>query len=76
MSEHLHEWIDLIFGYKQKGTQAKMAHNVFYYLTYEGSVVLDDVTDLVQLEVCSAAPQCSSIQCELCSKHVSFCLRA
>lgn len=27
VSEHLHEWIDLIFGYKQKGSEAIGAHN-------------------------------------------------
>lgn len=27
VSEHLHEWIDLIFGYKQKGSDAIGAHN-------------------------------------------------
>ncbi len=27
MSEHLHEWIDLIFGYKQRGSEAVAAHN-------------------------------------------------
>ncbi len=30
--------IDLIFGYKQQGKGAKDSLNVFYYLTYEGSV--------------------------------------
>lgn len=36
VSAHLHEWIDLIFGYKQKGPEAEKALNVFYYCCYEG----------------------------------------
>lgn len=36
VSSHLHEWIDLIFGYKQRGEEAINALNVFYYCTYEG----------------------------------------
>ncbi|KQK74341.1 protein FAN-like protein [Amazona aestiva] len=28
VSEHLHEWIDIIFGCKQKGSEAVAAHNV------------------------------------------------
>ena len=36
VSSHLNEWIDLIFGYKQKGKEAEKAVNVFYYCTYEG----------------------------------------
>lgn len=27
MSEHLHEWIDLVFGFKQRGSEAVAAHN-------------------------------------------------
>ena len=45
VSQHLHEWIDLIFGYKQKGEEAIKADNLFYYLTYEGAVDLDTIAD-------------------------------
>lgn len=27
VSEHLHEWIDLVFGFKQRGSEALAAHN-------------------------------------------------
>lgn len=45
VSENIHYWIDLIFGYKQQGEEAWKANNVFYYLTYEGAVDLDSITD-------------------------------
>jgi factor associated with neutral sphingomyelinase activation len=41
----LHEWIDLIFGFKQQGEEAVNADNLFYYLTYENSVDLDTIKD-------------------------------
>ncbi|XP_075251823.1 uncharacterized protein LOC142344176 [Convolutriloba macropyga] len=36
VSENLHQWIDLIFGYKQKGDTADQFDNLFHPLTYEG----------------------------------------
>ncbi|XP_036792052.1 neurobeachin-like protein 2 isoform X3 [Oncorhynchus mykiss] len=45
VSSHLHEWIDLIFGCKQRGEEAVEALNVFYYCTYEGAVDLDAIAN-------------------------------
>jgi len=47
VSENIHNWIDLIFGYKQKGPEAAKSNNLFYYLTYEDAVDLDTVSDPV-----------------------------
>lgn len=43
VSENLHKWIDLIFGYKQQGDEALKADNLFYYLCYEGAVDLSSI---------------------------------
>ncbi|XP_029048246.1 protein FAN-like isoform X1 [Osmia bicornis bicornis] len=46
VSQNLHHWIDLIFGYKQRGVEADKADNVFFHLCYEGAVDLDTIRDI------------------------------
>ena len=48
VSSNLHKWIDLIFGYKQQGEEAINALNVFYHLSYEGAVNIDNIQDSVE----------------------------
>ncbi|CAD8114000.1 unnamed protein product [Paramecium primaurelia] len=48
VSNQLHHWIDLIFGYKQRGPNAVEAANIFHYLTYEGTVQISSLTDPIE----------------------------
>ena len=45
VSQNLQHWVDLIFGYKQRGPESEAAHNIFHHLSYEGSVDLDKIAD-------------------------------
>lgn len=45
VSSALHHWIDLVFGFAQRGAAAAARDNVFHPLTYEGAVDLDAVQD-------------------------------
>ncbi|EGR30597.1 hypothetical protein IMG5_128290 [Ichthyophthirius multifiliis] len=45
VSKNINQWIDLIFGYKQKGKEAENNLNKFYYLTYEDAIDIDSIKD-------------------------------
>ncbi|CAG2001797.1 unnamed protein product [Fusarium graminearum] len=45
VSENLHQWIDLVFGFKQRGEAAVENLNVFHHLSYRGATDLDSITD-------------------------------
>lgn len=45
VSQHLNQWIDLVFGYKQRGDAAVDNLNVFHHLSYRGATDLDNISD-------------------------------
>ena len=48
VSKHLHQWIDLVFGHKQRGEAALEATNIFHHLSYHGAKNLDEIDDQVE----------------------------
>ena len=48
VSQHLHQWIDLVFGHKQRGEAALEATNVFHHLSYQGAKDLDTISDPIE----------------------------
>lgn len=47
VQQHLHLWIDLIFGCKQRGAAAVASDNMFRHTSYAGDVDLDAIRDPV-----------------------------
>lgn len=60
VSSQLHNWVDLVFGYKQHGDEAKAADNVFFHLTYEGAVHMDPMAGLDPIQQEAIKTQLSS----------------
>ncbi|CAI5949092.1 unnamed protein product [Closterium sp. NIES-65] len=49
VSSNLHNWIDSSSGTSRRAREALAAHNVFFYVTYEGAVDIDSITNPVSL---------------------------
>jgi hypothetical protein len=51
--------VSLSARYKQQGAEAVAAHNVFFYMTYEGTVDIDKIADPVRLILQNTWSHCS-----------------
>lgn len=49
VSQNLHLWIDLVFGYKQRGEEAEKSDNLFHPLTY-GMPKRNPLTSTIQYD--------------------------
>lgn len=47
VSESLHQWVDLIFGYKARGKNAIANINAFMHITYEDEIDVESIEDQV-----------------------------
>ena len=45
VSNHINDWIDIIFGYKSNPKTAIKYDNLYYYLTYDNSINMDLIND-------------------------------
>jgi len=50
VSKNLNHWIDLVFGFKQRGREAIAALNVFPHYSYEGNIDIDSLDDPILRE--------------------------
>ena len=43
---NINKWIDLVFGYLQRGEKAEDHHNIFMAQSYENMVKIDKISDV------------------------------